>query len=212
MVDDYAGYKTLFAGARKNLDKRSLAPCIELACFAHVRRKFFDLYQANRSPMAYAALEQIADLYAIETQAKDLSIEQRQLLRQEKAKPLLEKLHTWLQETLSKTVPGGASAKALGYALKRWPALIRYANTGHLPIDNNACENTIRPIALGRKNYLFVGTERAGKRAAAIQSLLGTAKLNGQDPAAWLKETLGKLPTWPNSKIDELLPFGNSAS
>jgi len=204
MVDDYNGYKALFAGDGNNQG------CIELACFAHVRRKFFDLYQANRSPMAYATLEQIADLYAIESQAKDLSIEQRQLVRQEKAKPLLEELHTWLLETLAKTAPGGASAKALGYALKRWPALIRYADTGHLPIDNNACENAIRPIALGRKNYLFVGTERAGQRAAAIQSLLGTAKLNGLDPSAWLKDTLEKLPTWPNSKIDELLPFSRN--
>jgi transposase len=209
MVDDYSGYKTLFADDRKKTDQPSLASCIELACFAHVRRKFFDLYQANQSPMAYAALEQIADLYEIESQAKDLSIEQRQFVRQEKAKPLLKELHAWLQETLAKTAPGGASAKALSYALKRWPALIRYADTGHLPIDNNTCENCIRPIALGRKNYLFVGTERAGKRAAAIQSLLGTAKLNGLDPAAWLKDTLEKLPTWPNSKVDELLPFGN---
>jgi transposase len=204
MVDDYVGYKALFASDGNNTG------CIELACLAHARRKFFDLYQANHSPMAYAALEQIAELYEIESQAKNLSIEQRQLVRQDKAKPLLEDLHTWLQDTLAKTAPGGASAKALSYALKRWPALIRYADTGHLPIDNNACENTIRPIAIGRKNYLFVGTERAGKRAAAIQSLLGTAKLNGLDPAAWLKDTLEKLPTWPNSKIDELLPFDHS--
>jgi transposase len=203
MVDDYAGYKPLFTG-----DSGGKA-CTELACFAHVRRKFFDLYQANQSPMAVAALEKIADLYEIESQAKDLSIEQRQLVRQEKAKPLLDELHTWLHETLAKTAPGGASAKALSYALKRWPALIRYADTGHLPIDNNACENCIRPIALGRKNYLFVGTERAGKRAAAIQSLLGTAKINGLDPSAWLKDTLEKLPSWPNNKIDELLPFAH---
>lgn len=201
MVDDYSGYKPLFAP-----DSASKA-CTELACLAHVRRKFFDLFQANQSPMAYTALEQIADLYEIEAQAKGLGIEQRQLVRQEKAKPLLETMHNWLCETLTKTAPGGASAKALSYALKRWPALMRYADTGHLPIDNNACENAIRPIAIGRKNYLFVGTERAGKRAAAIQSLLGTAKLNGLDPAAWLKDTLEKLPTWPNSKIDELLPF-----
>jgi transposase len=205
MVDDYSGYKPLFTEAPGG------KACTELACLAHVRRKFFDLYQANQSPVAYAALEQIADLYEIETQARNLTIGQRQLLRQDKAKPLLDGLHTWLQDTLAKTAPG-ASAKALSYAVKRWPALIRYADTGHLPIDNNACENTIRPITIGRKNYLFVGTERAGKRAAAIQSLLGTAKLNGLDPAAWLKDALEKLPTWPNSKIDELLPFANNAS
>jgi transposase len=209
-VDDYAGYKALFADARKGMDKRSLTSCIELACFAHARRKFFDLYQANRSPMAQEALERIAKLYAIEAEAKDLGIGQRQLVRQDKAKPLLEDLYAWLQDTLGKTAPGGASAKALSYALKRWSALVRFADTGHLPIDNNVTENCIRPIALGRKNYLFVGTERAGKRAAAIQSLLGTAKLNGLDPAAWLKDTLEKLPTWPNSKIDELLPFSHN--
>lgn len=209
MVDDYAGYKALFADDRKTTGNSSLATCRELACLAHVRRKFFDLFKANQSPLAVAALEQIAALYEIEAQAKDVSIEQRQRLRQDKAKPLLETMYTWLQETLAKTAPGGASAKALSYALKRWPAVMRYADTGHLPIDNNACENVIRPIALGRKNWIFVGTERAGKRAAAIQSLLGTAKLNGLDPAAWLKDTLEKLPTWPNSKIDELLPFGH---
>jgi transposase len=204
MVDDYSGYKPLFAQ-----DPEGQA-CIELACLAHVRRKFFDLHKANQSPMAKEALERIAQLYAVEAQAQDLSIEQRQRLRQVQAKPLLETLHTWLHGTLAKTAPGGASAKALSYALKRWPAVIRYADTGHLPIDNNLTENCIRPIALGRKNWLFVGTERAGKRAAAIQSLLGTAKLNGFDPAAWLKDTLEKLPTWPNSKIDELLPFAKS--
>jgi transposase len=201
MVDDYVGYKALF------IEKTKDTHCIELACFAHARRKFFDLYQANRSPMAKETLERIAEIYALEAEAKDFTVEQRQIIRQDKAKPLLEELHAWLLETLAKTAPGGVSAKALGYALRRWPALIRYADTGHLPIDNNVTENCIRPIALGRKNYLFVGTERAGKRAAAIQSLLGTAKLNGLDPSAWLKDTLEKLPTWPNSKIDELLPF-----
>jgi transposase len=98
----------------------------------------------------------------------------------------------------------------LDYTLKRWTSLIRYAETGHLPIDNNPVENTIRPIALGKKNWLFAGSERAGQRAAAIQTLLGTAKLNGLDPDAWLRDTLEKLPTWPNSRIDELLPFARS--
>jgi len=98
-------------------------------------------------------------------------------------------------------------AKALDYALKRWPAVIRYADTGHLPIDNNPVENVIRPIALGKKNWLFTGSARAGQRAAAIQTLLGTAKVNDLNPQEWLKETLEKLPVWPNSRIDELLPL-----
>jgi transposase len=207
MVDDYAGYKILFTADRKGVDKQALAACVELACFAHVRRKFFDLHQANQSPMAKEALERIALLYEVEANGKALSNEDRRLLREEKSLPLLEGLHTWLQDTLAKTAPGGTSSKALKHALNRWPALIRYAKTGHLPIDNNVTENCIRPIAIGRKNWLFAGSERAGKRAAAIQSLLGTAKLNGLDPAAWLKDTLEKLPTWPNSRIDELLPL-----
>ncbi|SES82609.1 IS66 C-terminal element, partial [Nitrosomonas marina] len=199
LVDDYAGYKALFF--------REQSPCIELACWAHARRKFFDLHQANGSPMAFEALQRIGELYAIETEGKQLTIEARQQLRKQKSLPTLDALHDWLMQTRMQTANGGASAKALDYTLKRWPSLVRYAHTGHLPIDNNPVENVIRPIAVGKKNWLFVGSERAGQRAAAIQTLLGTAQLNGIDPAAWLKDTLTKLPTWPNSRIDELLPL-----
>ncbi len=204
MVDDYGGYKALFTGTRQE-------PCIELGCWAHARRKFFDLHQANASPMAWEALTRIGQLYHIEQQGKALSIDSRQQLRVEQSQPALKALHEWLIQTRIKTANGGGSAKALDYTLKRWPSLIRYAETGHLPIDNNPVENTIRPIALGKKNWLFAGSERAGQRAAAIQTLLGTAKLNGIDPAAWLRDTLEKLPTWPNSRIDELLPFALQA-
>jgi len=201
MVDDYGGYKALFASDGKT------APCIELACLAHARRKFFDLLQANQSPMAFEALQRIGVLYAIEAEGKSLDSEARKQLRLEKSRPTLNDLHEWLLQTRLKTANGGGSAKALDYTLKRWPALTRYAETGHLPIDNNPVENTIRPIALGKKNWLFTGSERAGQRAAATQTLLGTAKLNGLNPAEWLKETLEKLPVWPNSRIDELLPL-----
>jgi transposase len=202
MVDDYGGYKHLFASTREGAP-----PCTEGGCLAHARRKFFDLYQAHRSPMAHEALQRIGRLYDLERQAKDLSIDERQRLRQALARPELEALQQWLLQTRARTANGGASAKAIDYTLRRWPALSRYAETGHLPIDNNVIENSIRPIALGKKNWLFAGSERAGKRAAAIQSLLGTARLNGLDPAAWLRDTLEKLPTHPNSRIDELLPF-----
>jgi len=201
MVDGYAGYKALFT------DTGNSGACIGLACFAHARRKFFDLHQANQSPLAWEALQRISVLYAIEAEGKDLDSAARQQLRVEKSQPQLHALHDWLVQTRTVTAPGGASAKALDYSLKRWPALTRYAETGHLPIDNNTVENCIRPIALGKKNWLFTGSERAGQRAAAIQTLLGTAKLNGLGPAAWLKDTLEKLPTWPNSRIDELLPL-----
>jgi len=201
MVDDYAGYKALFA------DAGGAGACIELGCLAHARRKFFDLHQANQSSIALEALNRIAELYAVEAEAKTLTIAERQALRAEKSVPALASLHAWLMATRAKTAPGGATAKALDYSLKRWKALCRYAETGHLPINNNPTENCIRPIAVGKKNWLFVGSERAGNRAAAIHTLLGTAKLNGLNPTEWLKDTLEKLPTWPNSRIDELLPF-----
>jgi transposase len=202
LVDDFSGYKALFSSERQEAN-----PCIELGCWSHARRKFFDLHNANGSPVALEALTRIGKLYDIEQQGKALDIEARKQLRIEQSKPVLAELSEWLIETRERTANGGGLAKALDYTLRRWSSLIRYADTGHLPIDNNPLENTIRPAAIGKKNWLFVGSESAGVRAAAIQSLLGTAKLNGLNPAAWLKDTLEKLPTWPNSRIDERLPF-----
>lgn len=201
LVDDYGGYKALFS------EKQTGTPCIELGCWAHARRKFFDLHKANSSPMAYEALQRIGNLYAIEAEGKNMTIEVRQQLREEKSLAELEALHDWLVQTRAQTANGGGSAKALDYTIKRWNSLIRYAQTGHLPIDNNPVENVIRPIAIGKKNWLFTGSERAGQRAAAIQTLFGTAQLNRLNSSDWLKDTLIKLPTWPNSRIDELLPL-----
>ena len=200
LVDDYGGYKALFA-------EKQTESCTELACWAYARRKFFDLHQANSSLMALEALQRIGNLYTIEAEGKDLTIAERQQLREEKSLPELEALHDWLVQTRAQTANGGGSAKALDYTLKRWVSLIRYAQTGHLPIDNNPVENVIRPIAIGKKNWLFAGSERAGQRAAAIQTLLGTAQLNGLNPSDWLKDILTKLPIWPNNRIDELLPL-----
>lgn len=196
MVDDYAGYKALFAHG-----------ITELACLAHARRKFFDLHAANQHPVAAEALSQIAELYAIESAAREESIEHRAIRRQEQAEPRLKAMHAWLIQQRQKSADGSSLAKAIDYSLKRWPAIVRYASSGHLPIDNNRIENAIRPIAIGKKNWLFAGSERAGKRAAAIQSLLATAKANNIEPLAWLKQTLERLPTHPNNRIDELLPL-----
>lgn len=201
MVDDFGGYKTLFE-----------CGITELGCFAHARRKFFDLHAANSSPSAAYVLERIRELYAIERDAKELDMHARWQLRQTQAQPILDALHVWLLATRATVADGSGLAKAINYSLKRWPALVRYANSGDLPIDNNPVENAIRPIAIGKKNWLFCGSERAGKRAAAIQTLLGTAKLNQLEPYAWLKDTLEKLPTWPNSRIDELLPLRSTAT
>lgn len=196
MVDDYGGYKALFQNG-----------VTELACLAHCRRKFFDLHAADRHPVAEEALRRIAELYAIEAQARDGDVATRLALRQQEAAPKLKALHDWLIERRLKTADGTGLARAIDYSLKRWPALLRYVDSGKLPIDNNPVENAIRPITLGRRNWLFTGSERAGGRAAAIQSLLATAKLNGLEPYAWLKDTLEKLPTWHYSRIDELLPL-----
>lgn len=196
MVDDFSGYKALFR-----------AGVTELACWAHARRKLFDLHAANQSPIAAHALKWIAILYGIEKAGKNLDVDARQQLRRQEAKPALASFHAWLMQIRLTVAPGSGTAKALNYTIRRWPALIRYADSGCLPIDNNPVENSIRPIAIGKKNWLYAGSERAGKRAAAIQSLLGTAKLNGLDPYAWLKSTLEKLPTCLNSDIDDLLPF-----
>jgi transposase len=199
MVDDYVGYKALFT-----------AGPIELACLAHIRRRFFDVHAAGGSPVAEEALRRIGQLYAIEQQAAGMTPEQRAAVREQHAVPALANLRTWLLATQPGVAAGSGTAKAIEHALKRWPALQRYASSGSLPIDNNPVENAIRPIAIGKKNWLFAGSERAGRRAAAIQSLFATAKLNGLDPARWLADTLEKLPTCPNSKIDSLLPFEHS--
>lgn len=196
MVDDYAGYKALFANG-----------VTELGCMAHARRKFFELNAAEANAVAQEALTRIAALYALEAQGREMTVEARTALRQAQAVPLLESLHDWLVRTRATVANGGGTARAIDYSLKRWKALSRYATDGRWPIDNNPVENTIRPIALGKKNWLFVGSERAGERAAAIQGLLATAKLNGLDPATWLHETLSKLPTCLNRQIDTLLPL-----
>ena len=201
MVDDYAGYKALFG---RNIT--------ELACLAHMRRKFFDLHAANQNTLAAEALQKIGELYAIEHDAKDKDAHTRLQIRQTHALPKVRELRDWLLITRTSVAEGGGMAKAIDYSLKRWNAFERYLTCGTLPIDNNPLENAIRPIAIGKKNWLFVGSETAGEHAAAIQSLVATAKLNDIDPYAWLKDTLEKLPTWPNAKIDELLPLRRKSS
>ena len=202
MVDDFAGYKALFAD---NLGRAT--GVTELGCVAHARRKFFDLNSAQANPIALEALNRIAALYGIEAQGSDMTVEARTQWRQAQAQPLLDSMQDWLRRTRVMVANGGGLARAIDYSLKRWPALSRYATDGGLPIDNNPLENIIRPIAIGKKNWLFTGSERAGKRAAAIQTLLGTAQLNDLDPAAWLRDTLEKLPACLNSQIDSLLPL-----
>ena len=173
---------------------------------AHARRKFHDLYEANGSEIAQQALTHIGQLYEVEREVKHLSAEERGSIRKDKSKPLVDALHQWMLLQRQRVTDGTAAAKALDYSLKRWVALTRFVNDGRLPIDNNWIENQIRPIAIGRGNWLFAGSLRAGQRAAAVMSLIQSAKLNGHDPYAYLKDVLARLPTQKNSRIDELLP------
>lgn len=189
MVDDYGGYKKLFAAD-------ALCAVTELGCWAHARRKFFDLQVSGAHPAAAEALKRIGKLYAVEGEASAMEPGARAQHRQQNSVPVLAEMHEWLIHLRAATADGSGLARAIDYSLNRWPSLIRYAQTGNLPIDNNPVENAIRPIALGKKNWLFAGSERAGKRAAAIQSLFATAKLNGIEPAAWLKDS--KRPTAPH--------------
>lgn len=204
MVDDYGGYKKMFAAD-------ALFAVTELGCWAHARRKFFDLQVSGAHPQAAEALRRIGTLYAVEEASREMDTDARALHRRQNSVPILEDMRDWLIHLRTATADGSGLARAIDYSLNRWPSLIRYAQTGNLPIDNNPVENAIRPIAIGKKNWLFAGSERAGKRAAAIQSLFATAKLNGIEPAAWLKDTLEKLPVWSMRRIDELLPIKPAA-
>ena len=138
---------------------------------------------------------------------KDLSAKERLAVRQAQSKPLLAEFKAWLLVQRTLLVKADVTAKAMDYTLRRWDALLVHVDDARVPVDNNAVENVIRPIALGRKNWLFVGSEQAGERAAVLMSLIESAKLNGHDAWAYLKDVLTKLPTWPNSRLEELLPY-----
>jgi transposase len=199
VCDDYAGYKALFEKDRG---------IIEVGCMAHARRKFHDLYKNHRSDIAAGALRQFADLYKVESEARDqkLDTDARRQVRQQRSKPLANDLRQWLERQRREVPDGTATSKAIDYSLGRWAALIRYIEDGDLPIDNNHLENRIRPVAVGRSNWLFAGSMRAGQRAANVMTLVQSAKLNGHDPYRYLKDVLERLPTQPASRLGELLP------
>ena len=195
VCDDYAGYKAGFVSG-----------ITEVGCMAHSRRKFFDLHVSSKSQIAGQACTYISQLYEVERDARHLNAAERLQIRQDKSKPLADAFKEWMLLQRQKITDGSATAKALDYSLKRWTALTQFLDDGQLPIDNNWIENQIRPIAIGRNNWLFAGSLRAGQRAAAVMSLIQSAKLNGHDPYAYLKDVLARLPTQKNSQIEELLP------
>lgn len=196
-ADGYAGFNGVF----------ETGLVTEAACWAHVRRKFFDVHAATESPIARETLDRIGALYKIESDIRGKPPDERQRCREDKTIPLLVGLKAWLDATLPK-LPGKSDlAAAMRYALNRWDALTRYAHDGRIEIDNNAAERSLRGIALGRKNYLFAGSDAGGERAAAIYSLIETAKLNGLDPEAYLRDVLTRIADHKINRVAELLPW-----
>src|SRR5262249_17299888 len=177
----------------------------EIACWAHVRRKFHDLFEAHQSPIAKEALDWIAALYGIEREIRGRPPDERKKVRNDRARPLLEDLKQWFKTSLTKLSKKSDVTVAIQYALGRWTPLLRYCDDGALEIDNNAAERALRAVALGRKNYLFAGSNAGGDRAAAIYTLIGSAKLNGIDPEAYL--ALARIADHPITRIQELLPW-----
>jgi transposase len=201
-ADAYAGFHHLYGAGR----------IYEVACWAHARRKFYEIHALHASPTTSEALARIAALYAIEDEIRGKPAELRREVRQSRAKPMLDQLHKWMEKAVRQLSPKSETAAAIRYSLSRWRALTRYLDDGRLEIDNNSAERALRVVALGRKNYLFAGSDTGGERAAAVYSLIGSAKLTGIDPEHYLRTVLARIAEHPISRIADLLPWNLAES
>ncbi len=196
-ADAYGGFSPLYGHGRIS----------EAACWAHARRKYYDVYVADRSPTAAEALERIGELYAIEREIRGHSPSERQAVRQARSASVLEDLRAWLSSTQRTLSAKSPLAGAIHYTLVRWAALTRYVEDGRVEIDNNAAERAIRALVLGRRNYLFAGSDAGGETAARLYSLVGTCRLNDIDPHLYLRHVLARIATHPINRIDEMVPW-----
>ena len=201
-ADAYAGFNKLYEGG-----SIQQAPCM-----AHIRRKFYDLMEAHQSPIATEAVDRIGRLYAIEKEIRGRPPDQRRSVRNARARPLLDSMHLWLQASLTTLSRKSETAGAIHYALTLWPQMVRYVDDGRIEIDNSAAERSLRGVAVGRRNYLFAGSDRGGERAAVFYTLIESAKLNGLDPEAYLRHVLTHIAEHPIRRIEELLPWNFTRS
>jgi transposase len=200
-ADAYAGFNRLYEASRKP------GPIIEALCWAHARRKFFDLARINKAPIAIEAVERMDALFAIERDINGKPPPERACVRNERSRPLVTELETWLRKQRAKLSAKNEVAKAITYSLNQWHGLIRFLDDGRLCMSNNAAERALRCVAVGRNNWTFAGSDEGGRRAAALYTLIETAKLNDIDPRAWLADVLARLPDHPARRICELLPW-----
>jgi transposase len=201
-ADGYAGFTQVYDGGL----------VFEASCWAHARRKFVELDELHKSPVAAEMIARVGALYGIEEEIRGRVPDERRAVRQERSRPLLDAMRPWLEQTLATLSQKSATAKAIRYVLGRWTSLTRFCDDGRIEIDNNAAERALRCVALGRKNYLFAGSDAGGTRAAAIYSLVGTAKLNGHNPEAFIREVLERIADHPINRINELLPWNLKAT
>jgi hypothetical protein len=206
-VDGYSGFKGL-------LGNRPAGEVRLAFCWAHCRRRFYDIHQASGSPLAGGALRRIAELYRIEAEIRGRPAEERRATRQERSKPLVEALHAWLTVQLGRVSGKSVLAEAIRYALRHWQGLVLFLDDGRLELDTNTVERAIRPISLGRKNALFAGSDAGARHWAIVASLVATAKLNGVEPLAWLTDVLERVVSGRTKahELDALLPWSWKAA